>query len=66
MSVVIDITIHENGREVDEGYFQRNRSCRHGACTISNENVRGAEAGNHKGCPYNGSVRAYFQGNDRL
>ena len=30
-------------------------------CTTSNENVRAAEEGNHKGCPYSGFVGAYFQ-----
>ena len=34
-------------------------------CTPWDENVCGAEAGNHKGCPYNGFVGVYFQSNDR-
>ena len=33
--------------------------------TTCNENVREAETGNHKGCPYDGIVGAYFRSNDR-
>ena len=32
-------------------------------CTPWDENVCGAEAGNHKGCPYNGFVGVYFRSN---
>ena len=32
-------------------------------CTPWDENVCGAEAGNHKGCPYNGPAGAYFHSN---
>ena len=34
--------------------------------TTWNENVHGAETGNHKGCPYDRYVGVYFCGNDRL
>ena len=33
-------------------------------CTPWDEHVCGAEAGNHKGCPYNGFVGVYFRTND--
>ena len=50
-------------REVGRGYFRRNHSCSLAACTTSNEKVCGAEAGNHKGCPYDGFAGAYFRTN---
>ena len=40
--------------------LRRNLSCSLAACTTSNENVCGAEAGNHKGCPYSGFAGTYF------
>ena len=50
-------------REVGRGYFLRNRSCSLTACTTSNENGCGPEAGNHKGCPYSGFAGTYFHTN---
>ena len=32
--------------------------------TANDENGGGTEAGNHKGCPYNGFVEAYFRTNE--
>ena len=44
------------------GYF---RGILHAALGLhtSDENVCGAKAGNHKGCPYNGFVGVYFHTN---
>ena len=43
--------------------LRRNLSCSLAACTTSNENVCGEEAGNHKGCPYSGFAGTYFHTN---
>ena len=42
-------------------HFQRNHSCSPAAAHRGDENVCGAEVGNHKGCPYDGFVGAYFR-----
>ena len=53
----------ENPRLPLDAGTPRNHSCSLAACTTSNENVCGAEAGNHKGCPYSGFAGTYFHTN---
>ena len=69
MSVFTDITNHENGqgRFTNRPYgrlFSEESFMQPCGCTPWDENVCGAEAGNHKGCPYNGPAGAYFRTND--
>ena len=73
MSVVTDTTNHENGTRVDSridptggwsGLFSEESFMQPCSLHTSDENVCGAEAGNHKGCPYNGFVGVYFRTND--
>ena len=72
MSAVTDTTNHENGGRGDSriaptggwpGVFSEESFMQPCGCTPWDENVCGAEAGNHKGCPYNGFVGVYFRTN---
>ena len=45
------------------GVFSEESFMQFCGCTPWDENVCGAEAGNHKGCPYNGFAGAYFRSN---
>ena len=63
---------HENGGKGDSriaptggwpGVFSEESFMQPCGCTPWDENVCGAEAGNHKGCPYNGFAGSYFRSN---